>query len=205
MLNATQLADSGSYTVIVSNADGQATSTAATVSIRPLPVIITQPQTQIITLSNSVTFTVEASSPNETVLYQWVKNGYSIPGSTNSSLTITNVQTTDAGTYAVYVGNSVGYIASEPALLIVLPIQPMKIAKDQILGQVLQMAPMPNGQMGFLYYGAIGKTYDIQASSDTFTWETLAEVVPTQNINQFIDTHAAEFTVRFYRVALKLR
>jgi len=52
--------------------------------------------------------------------YQWYFNGSnSISGGTNSTLTLTNVQLTDAGLYSVAVTNAVGFMTSSNATLTV--------------------------------------------------------------------------------------
>jgi len=53
--------------------------------------------------------------------YQWQVNGANISGATNASLILTNVQTTDAGSYAVIVTNLAGTATSSNAILGVRP------------------------------------------------------------------------------------
>src|ERR1019366_7783650 len=66
----------------------------------------------------TVTFTSAAiGGPAPT--YQWRKNNANIPGATSSSLTLTNVQLADAGTYAVVATNSVSSTTSNGAVLTV--------------------------------------------------------------------------------------
>lgn len=80
--------------------------------------IAVQPQGQIAIAGQSATFAVSASgSPNPA--YQWRFNGTSIPGATGSSLTLSNVQLVNAGSYSVVVTNPSGQIASAPAKLTV--------------------------------------------------------------------------------------
>jgi hypothetical protein len=52
--------------------------------------------------------------------YQWRFNGVPTPGATNSTLTLTNVQATNAGDYTVVVTNSTGALTSSVATLTVL-------------------------------------------------------------------------------------
>jgi hypothetical protein len=51
---------------------------------------------------------VNATSTNPPVFYQWLKNGVPIPGATNTSLTISNVQIPDAGNYVAAVRDGIG-------------------------------------------------------------------------------------------------
>ena len=80
--------------------------------------ITTQPQSQSVTVGDSVTFTVAASG-NPTPTYQWRKNGTNLNGATNATLTLTNVQTGDAGIYTVVATNSAGSATSNGAVLTV--------------------------------------------------------------------------------------
>ena len=84
------------------------------------PAITTQPQSQTVTAGANVQFSVTASgSPAPT--YQWNFNGVAINGATSSTLSLTNVQTTSAGTYAVTVTNGSGSLTSANATLTVSP------------------------------------------------------------------------------------
>ena len=59
------------------------------------------------------------SRPWSPIAYQWNKNGVSINGASSASLTLTNVQMTDAGDYTVTVSNSSGSVTSNKATLTV--------------------------------------------------------------------------------------
>jgi hypothetical protein len=86
------------------------------------PVIITQPTSQTVAVGNDVTFTA-AGSGCPSVTYQWWFNATnSLLNATSSSLTITNVQTTNAGNYTVVLTNPSGSVTSAVAVLtVVLP------------------------------------------------------------------------------------
>jgi hypothetical protein len=123
---ATAAADAGSYTVTVSNSAGSVDSSAATLTVNPAgggnvaPTITTQPTSATVTVGGSATFTVVASG-TPTPTYQWTKGGAAVSGATNASLTVSNAQSSDAGTYAVTVTNSVGAATSSNATLTVNP------------------------------------------------------------------------------------
>ena len=88
------------------------------------PTITTQPASQTVNPGGTVNFTVVATG-NPPLSYQWRKNavnlsnGGNIAGVTTATLTITNVQQTDAGTYSVAVGNTNGSVNSADAVLTV--------------------------------------------------------------------------------------
>lgn len=86
--------------------------------VMQVPEIISQPQSQTVTNGGTALFSVTA---NGTALrYQWRLEGVNLANATNASLTITNVQATNAGNYTVRVTNEVGAVISSPATLTVL-------------------------------------------------------------------------------------
>jgi hypothetical protein len=70
-----------------------------------LPVITTQPFSQVERFGSNITFTVEAQGNN--LVYQWYFNGLLSPGATNNILNRTNIAMPDVGTYSVRVSNAV--------------------------------------------------------------------------------------------------
>ena len=104
-LTNVQVGDSASYTVIATNANGSTTSNTATLTVNAsaLPVITTQPASQSAAVGQTVTFTVIATGGPT---YQWSHNGTMIPGATQASLTLSNVQSSDAGSYTVVADNT---------------------------------------------------------------------------------------------------
>ena len=120
-LTNVQLAQAGAYSVRVSNALGQVTSGAATLSVLGLE-IISQPQPQECFIGSSAVFSVGAGG-TPPLTYQWQFNGASLVGCTNSSLVLTNIQAGEAGNYSVVVSNPGGSVTSAAALLYVSPYQ----------------------------------------------------------------------------------
>ena len=88
----------------------------------PLPPTITlQPKSQTVAEGRDVTFAVQAGG-TPPLAYQW-RAGWlhgDIPGATNDTLLITNVQPNAAGNYRVTVSNLAGSVASEIAVLNVI-------------------------------------------------------------------------------------
>ena len=118
--------EAGSYDVVVTNLAGSATSTAATLTVTPLPVaptINTQPTPLSVMVGSTARFTVIATgTPAPT--YQWRKVGVPLLGnssSTTATLLLDNITASDAGSYDVVVSNSAGVITSAPARLTVNP------------------------------------------------------------------------------------
>lgn len=80
------------------------------------PVILAQPigQSQVPGLSATFTVRVSGAPP---LSYQWQLNGADIAGATEPSLTLTNVQASDFGSYRVLITNSEGSVLSAEAVL----------------------------------------------------------------------------------------
>jgi hypothetical protein len=115
-----QPADAGTYGVNVTNAFGLAYSNnvGLTVNAAPAssPTITTQPAAQSATVGSNVSFSVLASgSPAPT--YQWRKDGIAISGATAATLSLTNVQASDAASYTVVATNASGSLVSASAPL----------------------------------------------------------------------------------------
>jgi hypothetical protein len=110
----------GTYSVVVSNAFGSATSGNVTLVVVAPPVIATQPTSQSTGLGGTAAFSVTATGIGP-ISYQWSKNGSAIPGATNVSITITNASAADAGNYTVTASNAGGSISSNQTSLTVRP------------------------------------------------------------------------------------
>lgn len=83
-----------------------------TMSANP-PSITMQPQSQLVYEGGTLTLSVSARGPE--LSYQWSFNASPIPGATASSYSNYNVQTNDAGDYAVLISNPSGQVSSAVA------------------------------------------------------------------------------------------
>ncbi len=113
--------DLGSYSVLVTNQFGSATSAVALLTLNTPPSIATQPKNQTVLPGQSATFTVvaEGTAP---LSYQWQFNGSAIQGATDSFYTLPSAQRPDAGAYSVLVMNPGGAVLSADALLSFVPL-----------------------------------------------------------------------------------
>ena len=87
------------------------------------PLITIQPQSQTNSVGTTPTFTVTATG-TVPLLYQWCFNGTNNPisGATNATLTLTNVQPGQAGSYSVLVSNIVGSTNAVATLTVNMPV-----------------------------------------------------------------------------------
>ena len=148
------------------------------------PSLIVEPSNQLALASTTVTFTANAvcSLP---LTYQWRFNGTNIPGATDNSLTLTDLQFEQAGQYSVEVDSAYGSSLSSNALLTVS------------YAAILADFSLSNGGFPqFSVAGVPGLSYTIQTSTNLSDWELLFT-----NASPFVfaDTNAVASPQRFYR------
>jgi hypothetical protein len=102
-----QAANSGFYTVVVTNAYGRTNATAKLTVISPPSSVVISPANQTVFEGSTVAFSV-ASTGTPPFTYQWACNSTNISGATNSTLTLTDVQPSSIGNYSVMVENPAG-------------------------------------------------------------------------------------------------
>jgi hypothetical protein len=116
--------DGATFCAVVSNDVGSATSSAATLTVRPAPtdpIITLQPADQLVPAGQPVRFTVVARG-NGPLQYQWRKNGMNLPGANAAGFALAAAITPDSGaTFSVSVSSAVGSVTSVPATLTVTP------------------------------------------------------------------------------------
>jgi hypothetical protein len=111
-----QASNAGSYSVAITNLVGYAISSNAILTVLVPPTITNQPLNRTVAAGSTAIFTVGATG-TQPLSYGWRFNGVSIPGATGSSLTLTNVQSANAGSYTTLVTNSAGSATSQPGVL----------------------------------------------------------------------------------------
>ena len=146
--------NAGRYSIVITNSVGSVASSFAMLTVLTgptAPSITTTPQSQTVTLSNNAMFTVVAGG-TPPLYYQWYYNTNTLLASaTNTILTITNVQSTNAGGYSVIVTNTTGSVTSSIATLTIsssvvapsITIQPVKAAA--IVGQNTNFTVVASG------------------------------------------------------------
>jgi hypothetical protein len=121
--------DRAQFRLRATNSVGTATSSAALLTVNPLPVtpaFTLQPQAQTVTAGSSVTFTAAASgTPTPTLQWERSADGTAwtaVPAATGSSYAFT-AQLADSGSrFRVKAANVAGTVPSDAALLTVAPV-----------------------------------------------------------------------------------
>jgi DNA-binding beta-propeller fold protein YncE len=133
-LASTALSDSGAhFGVVVTNAGGSVTSSAATLTVNAIaPVIVTQPQSQTAFAGSTASFSVVATG-TAPLSYQWQQNGANIAGATAASYTTPVLATSSSGSaFDVIVSNGASTVAtSGTATLTVNPVAPAIVTQPQ--------------------------------------------------------------------------
>ena len=206
--------NSGSYSVIVTNLYGKATSAVATVSVLAPPLIVKSPASITGKIGGSATFKVKAKGAAP-LHYQWFRNsvpladGGNISGATLTTLKISALTVGDAGIYSVTVTNLVGSATSANAIL-TLPGAALPVSVHLPLTSLT--APSAPLVISEIHYnrvsgvtltgtGAAGATYILQATSELTDWSNIGTNSADANGQwQATDTNAAP--CRFYRMKL---
>jgi alpha-tubulin suppressor-like RCC1 family protein len=116
--------------------------------------IIRQPNSQA-TYSGQTAFIGVAALGVPALSYQWQFNGTNIAGATNSLLTLTNVQSANAGNYQVVISNPAGTITSATAVLTVLQSTPFifgqPLTQQAVLGTGASWSVSADGSLPISY------------------------------------------------------
>jgi sugar lactone lactonase YvrE len=142
----------GNYSVIISSAVGSVTSSVAVLCMPPF--ITGQPVSQPAAVGSSPTFSAAAAG-SEPFGYDWYFAGTNlIQSSTNRTLTLPNVSTTNAGNYMVVITNSYGSVTSQVATLKVgFPptVTTQSVSQTNLPGTTASFSVAVNGTGPFTY------------------------------------------------------
>lgn len=114
--------DTGTYSLVVTNSVGSATSSGTSVSVTnaQVPIITSHPPSRTVYPGDYVNMSVSATGTG-TLSYQWKKDGVAISGATSYYYYVSSsITSADAGVYTVTVSNSQGSVTSQPATITVL-------------------------------------------------------------------------------------
>lgn len=107
----------GSYTVVVTNDCGTATSAPATVAMKDKTVITQQPQDVALQILGVSELRLTVTAAGENCSYQWKRNGVNITGATSNEYVVTRPVETDLGNYTVDVICECGTTTSSVAVV----------------------------------------------------------------------------------------
>ena len=114
------LANSPGSVFISGNAAG--CSSSAEVQDRCTPLAITTQPPRVSSVCPGTTVFAAVSTSGNARAYQWYRDGTPVTGQTSATLTLTNVQPADAGSYRVIVSNSVSSLTSTAFSLTINPL-----------------------------------------------------------------------------------
>lgn len=194
VLTSATVQQAGSYQVVVSNAYGSVTSSAATVAVLTPPSLSGGPLSSVVSVGDPVTFSVvpAGSAPFDFV---WSWNGLPIPGATGPSLVMPAVAVTDAGDYTVTISNAVGSVTSAVAAL--------TVSSPVVDPPTISSIVVNPGSVRISISTTSRRPCQVWASQDLSTWESVGTVTPTSGLVPFDDTSAAALGLRFYRVTVQ--
>lgn len=177
------------FMLIASNAFGLATN--GIMFLNPLPVeLLIQPQMISIPIGANAKFTVVYTNGVGPFTFQWQSNGANIGGATNSSLSLTNVQLNQSGTYSLVASNSYGSVTNTVALTV----QPFafNIGSTNFLmtanGLKLRVDSVYATNAVVLF-----------ASTNLLNWLPILTNPPATGSVLFLDSAATNLPRRFYR------
>jgi alpha-tubulin suppressor-like RCC1 family protein len=190
-----QPGDSGEYYVVVTNAIGSSTSDIAQVTVLAPPAITTQPTNQTVLGGATVIFNV-AVSGSLPLSYQWLLGASPIPGATTDTVTLSNVQSGQAGSYSVIVTNEVGSISSAVAQLTVYVPTSLTLNSS---GAIQNGISVSMASLAGLSY-----TLQYKNSLNDSSWASVLPSTPgTGQAITLLDTTHPSVSARFYRVVVQ--
>lgn len=178
----TSVDDGATFSVVVSNSAGSATSNNATLTLQAAvaPAITSQPANKTVLEGQSASFSVTASG-SAPLSYQWRKNGANISGATSSSYTTSATVLADNGaSYSVVVNNTAGSITSSNATLTVNPAPPTITSQPQNVtvneGGSASFSVIAGGSAPLSYQWRKGGSAISGATASTLTISPVAQV-----------------------------
>jgi phospholipase/lecithinase/hemolysin len=117
--NVQSFSSTGSYWAVVTNVEGAVTSALATLTVLMPPRIDVQPVSQTASLFADARFSV-LTAGDPPLSYQWRLNTTNLVTMTNSTLSVTKIQRSDAGDYDVVITNFSGSVTSKVATLTIV-------------------------------------------------------------------------------------
>jgi uncharacterized repeat protein (TIGR03803 family) len=131
-----QTSNQGSYQVVVTNDFGSSTSAVVVLQVVLTPAVIGWSSSNTVTEGSTASFSVLATG-EPPLTFQWDFDGAAIAGATNSALSIPNAQSSNSGSYQVFITNSYGQTSS--------PILPLTVAVRPVVSGTTTSGPATLG------------------------------------------------------------
>jgi subtilase family serine protease len=164
----------------------------APLSAATAPTITSQPTNLAVAVGAKVMFSVAASG-TAPLSYQWRFNGGNVAGATGSSISLSNVQTNQAGAYLVLVSNSGGSVVSSAATLRVLVSPAVAFTKPSV--------GATNVSLSVQSVAGVNYTLQYKNSMTDATWTSILPTVAGNGGSIVLqDPQPPTLPSRFYRV-----
>jgi hypothetical protein len=149
-----------------------------------------QPHSMTREQGETVIFSVSAiGSPP--LNYQWYFNTNPIPGANATNLTLPNITAAHDGDYSVWVSNAFGSVPSPTATLIVT---------NTFVGTNRVTVGRAGSALRISFIVAPGMTYELQRSTNLFSWQSLETIGPQATNGPVVRTIPAAQPAEFFRV-----
>jgi hypothetical protein len=198
-----QPSQAGSYTVVVTNVYGAATSAPALLTVSAEPIIEDSPTNQQAMAGDTVNFSVVAVGLLP-MAYHWFFETNAALEATNSVLCLTNVQPSQAGAYTVVVTNAYGATTSAPAMLTVTAkpvIEDTPTNQQAMAGDTVNFSVVAAGAPPLTYQWFFGTNTLLRATNSTLCltnvqpWQAGAYTVVITNVYGVVTSAPAMLTV----------
>lgn len=176
------LDDAGFYSVAVMSSCGNVTN-GATLTVNGPAEILIGPSS--VTRCSGATASFNVNATGSGLTYQWRKGFTTLPGETNSTLTLTNVSTADAGLYVVTVGGTCGTPVSTSALL--------TVNTPPVLSPMDNQTSCPNSVVVF-------QTTPTGTGPFTFLWRKNGVQIPNATTNTLVLGPLSQSDAATYRI-----
>ena len=178
-----QADQTNSYLIRVDGVDGAQGSINLNWRMGTPPNVATVQQARSLTQGMSLTLAAGVSNNVTAPAYQWWCNGSLIGGATNASLTLSNLQFNQCGSYSVVVSNVVGAVTNPIATVTVDA--PLTLTADP---------------KGLRLSGSATQAVTLRLSTNLTGWTSLyTNTTPLLPVN-FLDTNSAKRTEGFYQL-----
>ncbi len=122
VLSNLQAANSGTYSVTVTNTISTNSSSAVVSVGSGPPVVVLAPQSRVESVGDHLAFTIAATGTLP-IYYQWESNGVAIAGATGTAYALANIAAADSATYSVVYTNIFGATTNSATLQVTTSLQ----------------------------------------------------------------------------------